>query len=217
MMSSNESDAVVAMETVRRNMTCPSLDTKIAEMMSATERGVASLLTSSVSIDGGGGVKTTSSARSVPITSSSCNSESGMDSKSTSLAYVGANGGVVMDGGIKLVTSSGESRLLLPHDGGGESSDVTVVVTSGVVDMDKLQVNVWRERRKRCKRLVLQFIAFLCSTIGLCCILASYALLGGFIFRAIEGGNELDIKVGLLLLLLILIYLHLLLLLLLFL
>jgi len=49
-------------------------------------------------------------------------------------------------------------------------------------------------KRRRCINMVKKFLAFLFSTIGLCCLLVGYTILGGVIFRSIEGPYELLIK-----------------------
>jgi len=49
-------------------------------------------------------------------------------------------------------------------------------------------------RTKRCVNCCKRFLAFLFSTIGLCCLMVGYTIIGGFIFRSLEAPNEVAIK-----------------------
>jgi hypothetical protein len=168
-----------------------SLDTNV---MTTTASDIARVATSSLTLDEK--IKATAStSRLTSMTSSDVIDQDKVSIATTSAADL--NGGIV----ITCSRMTPQLQQLTPSaSGGGAPVDVNVIMSSGgggteckVVDAD--QFNVWRQRLKRCRSLALQFIAFLCSTIGLCCLLCGYALLGGFVFRAIEEHNEVDIKV----------------------
>lgn len=180
----DSNDVVVAVETLRRAMTSVTLDAKIAELMAATASEMASVMASSVSVD-------CSKAQPPKLPKSSSRHTLASNKSATlTLAVDGSSGGEDCNRVVTIASSS--SAVSSPP---AAASAAGAGVEGRVVDAG--QFNVWRERRKRCKRIVLQFIAFLCSTIGLCCVLCAYALLGGFIFRTIEVGHEVNIKVSL--------------------
>lgn len=47
-----------------------------------------------------------------------------------------------------------------------------------------------RRRRRRCADCCKAFVAFLCSTVGLSCLMVGYVVLGGFVFQGLEAPNE---------------------------
>lgn len=49
-------------------------------------------------------------------------------------------------------------------------------------------------RTKKCVNCCKRFLAFLFSTIGLCCLMVGYTIIGGFIFMSLEAPNEVTIK-----------------------
>ena len=51
-----------------------------------------------------------------------------------------------------------------------------------------------RLRRERCVSCCRNFIAFLFSTIGSCCVLVGYVVVGGLVFRGLEAEHELRTK-----------------------
>lgn len=51
-----------------------------------------------------------------------------------------------------------------------------------------------QRRRERCIGCCRQFIAFLFSTVGSCCLLVAYTVLGGFVFQYLESQNEMNMK-----------------------
>ncbi|XP_050410849.1 uncharacterized protein LOC126825305 [Patella vulgata] len=53
-----------------------------------------------------------------------------------------------------------------------------------------------REKRKKCLNAFKTFVAFLFSHIGLCSLVVGYTIMGGFVFKAIEGPYERSIKTG---------------------
>lgn len=57
------------------------------------------------------------------------------------------------------------------------------------------QSEVFREKRAKALTYCKKFVAFLFSHIGLCSLMVAYAILGGFIFRAIEGPFEIETKI----------------------
>jgi hypothetical protein len=50
-------------------------------------------------------------------------------------------------------------------------------------------------RREQCVNCCRKFTAFLFSTVGSCCVLVGYVIVGGFMFRALEAENELNTKI----------------------
>ena len=48
-----------------------------------------------------------------------------------------------------------------------------------------------RSKRAQCASCFKKFLAFLFSTLGLCCFMVSYTILGGYIFKQLETENEL--------------------------
>lgn len=54
---------------------------------------------------------------------------------------------------------------------------------------------VKRSGRARCADCCRQFIAFLFSTVGSCCLMVGYVMLGGLIFHYFEHGRTVDIDV----------------------
>lgn len=57
------------------------------------------------------------------------------------------------------------------------------------------QSEVFREKRAKALTYCKKFVAFLFSHIGLCSLMVAYAIVGGFIFRAIEGPFEIETKI----------------------
>ena len=53
---------------------------------------------------------------------------------------------------------------------------------------------VTRSGRQRCANCCRQFIAFLFSTVGSCCLLVGYVVLGGLVFRGLEAAHERQTK-----------------------
>ncbi|ESO97252.1 hypothetical protein LOTGIDRAFT_159275 [Lottia gigantea] len=53
-----------------------------------------------------------------------------------------------------------------------------------------------REKRKKCLNAFKKFVAFLFSHIGLCSLVVAYTIMGGFVFKAIEGPYESSVKSG---------------------
>ena len=49
---------------------------------------------------------------------------------------------------------------------------------------------VKRSGRARCADCCRQFIAFLFSTVGSCCLMVGYVVLGGLVFRGLEADHE---------------------------
>ena len=47
-----------------------------------------------------------------------------------------------------------------------------------------------RSGRQRCADCCRQFIAFLFSTVGSCCLMVGYVVLGGLVFRGLEADHE---------------------------
>jgi len=53
---------------------------------------------------------------------------------------------------------------------------------------------VKRSKRQRCADCCRQFIAFLFSTVGSCCLMVGYVVLGGLVFRGLEADHERQTK-----------------------
>lgn len=51
-----------------------------------------------------------------------------------------------------------------------------------------------RTGRQRCADCCRQFFAFLFSTVGSCCLLVGYVVLGGLVFRGLEAENDRQTK-----------------------
>ena len=49
-----------------------------------------------------------------------------------------------------------------------------------------------RSKGAQCTSCFKKFLAFLFSTLGLCCFMVSYTILGGYIFKQLETENELE-------------------------
>ena len=54
--------------------------------------------------------------------------------------------------------------------------------------------NVTMSRKRKCANCCRAFLAFLCSTIGLSCLMVGYVILGGFIFQGLEAPNEMQMN-----------------------
>ena len=55
-------------------------------------------------------------------------------------------------------------------------------------------IDVEKTKTDKCLNYFKQFIAFLFSHVGLCCLVVGYSILGGFIFRALEAPSEMKVK-----------------------
>ncbi|GFN76510.1 twik family of potassium channels protein 7 [Plakobranchus ocellatus] len=60
--------------------------------------------------------------------------------------------------------------------------------------MRQRRESTMRERRRKCVSYCKKFIAFLFSHIGLSSLVVAYTIMGGFIFRALESGNDMDVS-----------------------
>ena len=164
-MTSTETDDVAVV--IRRAITSTSLDSKSGDILasSVNDKSSIAMTASSLSVDGSKTTKLVSPSFSID------------GNKMTSLTFDG-----------KLMTPVSSKNVTV--------QDVaSTTVETKVIVQDAKQFNVWRERRRKCKKVCLQIIAFLCSTIGMCCLLIAYVLLGGVIFMAIEGSREKSVKV----------------------
>ena len=61
--------------------------------------------------------------------------------------------------------------------------------------MSSRRNSTMREKRKKCLHCCKRFTAFLFSHIGLCSLVVAYTIMGGFIFKAIEGPFEEKTKI----------------------
>jgi len=87
-------------------------------------------------------------------------------------------------GGDKATKYCGQSDM--------ELQDITV----GLPDSRQISVEekARRSGRQRCADCCRHFIAFLFSTVGSCCLMVGYVVLGGFVFRGLEADHERQTK-----------------------
>lgn len=69
-----------------------------------------------------------------------------------------------------------------------------IVVHSSDCKEQSTEETVKRSGRQRCADCCRQFIAFLFSTVGSCCLLVGYVVFGGLIFRGLEADHERKMK-----------------------
>lgn len=55
---------------------------------------------------------------------------------------------------------------------------------------DPVRANTRRSPRSQCKKCCISFTAFLFSHVGLCCLVAAYSIMGGFLFQFLEAESE---------------------------
>jgi len=98
-----------------------------------------------------------------------------------------------------------EVRRVLLHDGGKLlSAEVETVyprdrssLASSLSIVKSATPPAWKPNRKRkCVELCKRVAAFLLSTVGLTMLTIAYAVAGGYLFSALESGNEVTVKSG---------------------
>jgi len=75
-----------------------------------------------------------------------------------------------------------------------ELQEIVVDSSRGKQELPLGEDTVKRSRRKQCADCCRQFIAFLFSTVGSCCLLVGYVVLGGLIFQGLESDHERQTK-----------------------
>lgn len=78
----------------------------------------------------------------------------------------------------------------LTADGVSSAQDAAIVCPNSESEPDKLDLR----RREKCFSCLRHFVAFLFSTVGSCCLLVGYTILGGFLFQFLESWNEMEMK-----------------------
>jgi len=69
-----------------------------------------------------------------------------------------------------------------------------IVVDPSDSKQQTTEETVTRSGRQRCADCCRQFIAFLFSTVGSCCLMVGYVVLGGLVFRGLEADYERQTK-----------------------
>lgn len=77
----------------------------------------------------------------------------------------------------------------LPLEGASIGS-ISLIVESPMADSEEEVVPI----RRKCATCCKNFLAFLFSTVGLCCLLVGYTVLGGFVFVELEQPHEIKMK-----------------------
>lgn len=90
-------------------------------------------------------------------------------------------------------SSSSDTRLLIEKSE-APWPQAKPVTPTGETDPDGSPNTRGQERRERCFNCCRHFVAFLFSTVGSCCLLVAYTVLGGFVFQYLESQNEMNMK-----------------------